>query len=78
MIGTVLDLNQCLRYSHNPKCYNIVIECGYRVMSVFRMAARDLGSVLKSNLAPTEIDTVSDATVTAHCLTSRMDGPDLL
>ena len=27
----------------------------YRVMSVFRMAASDLGSFLQSNLAPTEI-----------------------
>ena len=36
-------------------CYNIVNECSYRNMSVFRMAASDLGPDLKSNLAPIEI-----------------------
>ena len=29
--------------------YNILNECSYRVMSVFRMAATDMSSVLKSN-----------------------------
>ena len=55
VLKAVWDLNQRLRYSQNPKCYNLVNECSYRVVSVFRMATSDLGSVLKSNLAPTEI-----------------------
>ena len=41
--------------SHNLKCYNIVNECSYRITSVFRIAASDLGSDFKSNLAPTII-----------------------
>ena len=43
----VWGLNQCLLYSQNPKCYNIVNECSYRI-----------SPDLKSNLAPTEIYTV--------------------
>ena len=55
VLKAVWDLNQCLLYSHNPKCYSIVNECSYRIVSVFRMAASDLGSDFNSNLAPTEI-----------------------
>ena len=54
-LKAVWDLNQCLLYGHNPKCYNIVNECSYRIMSVFRMAASDLSPDFKSNLAPIEI-----------------------
>ena len=54
-LKAVWNLNQCLLYSHNPKCYNIVNECSYRIMSVFRIAASDLSPDFKSNLAPTEI-----------------------
>ena len=55
VLKAVWDLNQCLRYSQNPKCYNNVNECSCRVTSMFRMATSDLCSVLQSNLAPTEI-----------------------
>ena len=54
-LKAVWDLNQCLLYSQNPKCYNLVNECSYRIVSVFRMDASDLGSNFKSNLAPTAI-----------------------
>ena len=53
--GSLGCVNQCILHSQNPKCYNIVNDCSYRVVSVFRIPARDLGSVLKSNLAPTQI-----------------------
>ena len=52
-VKVVWDLNYI--YSHNPKCYNILNECNYRVMSAFRMAKNDLTLVLKSNLAPAEV-----------------------
>lgn len=53
VLMAVWDLNpSLLRISQNPKCYNIVNECS---MSVFRMAASNLGSDLKLNLAPTGI-----------------------
>ena len=52
-------ISTCQNYqpygSHNPNCYNIVNECSYGIMSVFRMAASDLSPDLKSNIAPTEI-----------------------
>ena len=54
-LKAVWDLNQCLLYSQNPKCYSIVKECSYRIMSVFRMAASYLSPDFNSNLAPTEI-----------------------
>ena len=54
-LKAVWDLNQCLLYSQNPKCYNIVNECSCRIMSVFRMAASDLSPDFTSNLARTII-----------------------
>ena len=54
-LKAVWDLNQCLLYSQNSKCYNIVNESSYRIMSVFRIAASDLSPDFKSNLAPTEL-----------------------
>ena len=43
VLKEVWDLNKCLLYSQNHKCYNIVNECSYRVMTEFRIAASDLG-----------------------------------
>ena len=56
VLKAVWDLNNvCYRTKIPSVTILLVNECSYRIMSVFRMAASDLGSDFKSNLAPTEI-----------------------